>query len=121
MANTNDFTRFSKKVVQYFWDPLPKNDDPAEIWCLGRQYDSRYLDARQTKVTSSSATSASPSAQSDSTELSQADSAVVTEANQKPEETAENGKCDSTETKPPPDLSRSDEEALGWPAEFLDD
>ncbi|RMZ06370.1 hypothetical protein D0860_05579 [Hortaea werneckii] len=121
MANTNDFTRFSKKVVQYFWDPLPKNDDPAEIWCLGRQYDSRYLDARQTKVTSSSTTSASPSAQSDSTELSQADSAVVTEANQKPEETAENGKCDLTETKSPPDLSRSDEEALGWPAEFLDD
>lgn len=113
MAN-NDFARFSKKVVQYFWDPLPQNDDPAEIWCLGRRYDSRYLDARQAKVTG-----ASPSAQSDITDVSQAGSAAVTEADQKPEQTAENGKDDLANSKL--DLSRSDEEALGWPSEFLDD
>ena len=31
-----------KHIVQYFWDPEPKNDqqDPnAPIWCLGRKYD----------------------------------------------------------------------------------
>ncbi|KAK5135026.1 hypothetical protein LTR08_005686 [Meristemomyces frigidus] len=108
MAANVDFGRFSKKVVQYFWDPLPRNDDPAEIWCLGRRYDSRYLDARQSKVTSPSPAS----------ELSQADSAVVTEADQKPEETAENGKDDLVNHA---DLSRSEEAALGWPPEFLDD
>ncbi|KAK5126358.1 hypothetical protein LTR85_010594 [Meristemomyces frigidus] len=113
--NNADFSRFSKKVVQYFWDPLPVNDDPAEIWCLGRKYDSRYLDARQSKVTGKST---SPSAQSDSA-VSQADSAVVTEANQKPEESAENGKDDMINSHA--DLSRSEEAALGWPPEFLDD
>lgn len=31
-----------KRIVQYFWDPEPKNDDPCRspIWCLGRRYDS---------------------------------------------------------------------------------
>ena len=38
MANV-DFGRY-KKIVQYFWDPEPKNDDPtkAPIWCLGRKF-----------------------------------------------------------------------------------
>jgi hypothetical protein len=28
-----------KRIVQYFWDPEPKNDEPAAvIWCLGREY-----------------------------------------------------------------------------------
>ncbi|KAL8949878.1 MAG: hypothetical protein Q9222_004051 [Ikaeria aurantiellina] len=31
-----------KRIVQYFWDPEPKNNDPARppIWCLGRCYHS---------------------------------------------------------------------------------
>lgn len=30
-----------KRIVQYFWDPEPKNDDPLKptTWCLGRRYD----------------------------------------------------------------------------------
>lgn len=34
-----DFARY-KRIVQYFWDPEPKNDDvtQAPIWCLGLQY-----------------------------------------------------------------------------------
>lgn len=34
-----DFARY-KRIVQYFWDPEPKNDDisKAPIWCLGLQY-----------------------------------------------------------------------------------
>jgi cysteine protease ATG4 len=109
----NDFSRLTNRVVQYFWDPLPKNDDPASIWCLGRKYDSRYLDARSAKVTGTS-----PSAQSDS-DTSQADSAVVTDAGQKPQESAENGGDDMINSVT--GLSHSDEEALGWPPEFLDD
>ena len=29
-----------KRIVQYFWDPEPKNDDTskAPIWCLGKEY-----------------------------------------------------------------------------------
>ena len=106
MAN-NEFTRISKKVVQYFWDPLPRNDDTSPIWCLGHSYDSRYQEARL-----ASTTSTSPSANSDSS-TSQADSAVDTHS--KTEEPIEDL------TKSHADLSRSEEEALGWPPEFLDD
>ncbi|TKA46857.1 hypothetical protein B0A54_03813 [Friedmanniomyces endolithicus] len=112
MSNT-DFSRFTKHVVQYFWDPPARNEDAADIWCLGRRYDSRYLDARQSKVISTS-----PSAQSDP-DASPADSAVVTVDPQKPEETAENGRDDLANSRAT--LSVSEEEALGWPADFLDD
>lgn len=28
-----------KRIVQYFWDPEPRNEDPKTvIWCLGREY-----------------------------------------------------------------------------------
>lgn len=29
-----------KRIVQYFWDPEPKNDmaPEAAIWCLGQMY-----------------------------------------------------------------------------------
>ncbi|KAK4556267.1 Cysteine protease atg4 [Recurvomyces mirabilis] len=125
MAN-KDFTRFTNHIVQYFWDPPPRNADTASpIWCLGRRYDSRYLDARQSKVTgtgtgsSSSGTGTSPSSHSD---ISQADSAVVTDAGQKSTESAENGKDDlSTTTGTHLTHSAEEEEALGWPPEFLDD
>ena len=32
-----------KRMVKYFWDPEPRNDDAsnAPIWCLGRRYDPR--------------------------------------------------------------------------------
>ncbi|KAI9830267.1 MAG: hypothetical protein M1819_005794 [Sarea resinae] len=38
MANV-DFGRY-KRIVQYFWDPEPRNDDASKlpIWCLGRAY-----------------------------------------------------------------------------------
>ncbi|MCJ1477152.1 Cysteine protease atg4 [Lambiella insularis] len=34
-----DFGRY-KRIVQYFWDPEPKNDDVSQssIWCLGKEY-----------------------------------------------------------------------------------
>lgn len=112
MANT-DFTRFSKKVVQYFWDPLPKNEDSSPIWVLGRSYDSRYHEARQPK-----APGTSPSAHSDSS-TSQADSAIGTDSQNKTDEQV--GSRTDELAKSQADLTRSEEEALGWPAEFLDD
>ena len=108
--NNPDLHRLTSRVVQYFWDPLPRNDDPTTpIWLLGRRYDPRFHDARHAKVTEPST---SPSARSDA-----ADSAVVTDAQQRPEETAENGKSEAGTL-----AARSEEEeALGWPTEFLDD
>jgi len=38
--NNDDVSRYSKRFLQYFWDPLPKNDDSTPICCLGRMYDS---------------------------------------------------------------------------------
>ncbi|KAI9707261.1 MAG: Cysteine protease atg4 [Candelina mexicana] len=39
MSNPLEFPRY-KRIVQYFWDPEPRNDDTnnSPIWCLGRQY-----------------------------------------------------------------------------------
>ncbi|KAF2459579.1 putative cysteine protease atg4 [Lineolata rhizophorae] len=41
MSNV-DIGRYSKRIVQYFWDPPPRNDDVSgePIWCLGMRYDS---------------------------------------------------------------------------------
>jgi cysteine protease ATG4 len=38
----SDFARYGKKFVNYFWDPLPRNQDTsgAPIICLGVPYDS---------------------------------------------------------------------------------
>lgn len=40
--SSKDFGGY-KRIVQYFWDPEPKNDDPLNppIWCLGHRYDLR--------------------------------------------------------------------------------
>lgn len=36
-----DFGHY-KRIIRYFWDPEPKNDDDSDfsIWCLGERYDS---------------------------------------------------------------------------------
>lgn len=33
-----------KHIVQYFWDPEPRNDQEpdAPIWCLGREYSRNF-------------------------------------------------------------------------------
>lgn len=48
-----DFGRY-KRMVRYFWDPQPKNDDGSSIpiWCLGKRYIS-YPRAQPRGVTSS--------------------------------------------------------------------
>ena len=39
MSNALELPRY-KRIVQYFWDPEPVNDDATNspIWCLGQQY-----------------------------------------------------------------------------------
>ena len=42
MSNV-DIAKYSKRIVQLFYDPEPKNDGELKtpIWCLGRRYDTR--------------------------------------------------------------------------------
>lgn len=78
MSNV-DFGRYSKRIVQIFWDPEPKNDDvdKAPIWCLGRQYES---DSKASptcaaqKPSSSSATPPSPDREASAASISEASS-----------------------------------------------
>ncbi|KAF2717386.1 hypothetical protein K431DRAFT_158575 [Polychaeton citri CBS 116435] len=117
--NNTDISRLGKRVVQYFWDPIPKNEDSAPIWCLGRTYESGYQPARPSNDPHTTGTS--PSSQSD---ISKADSAVAPQdAEDKPKKSEEAASEAGFETisKSQADLSRSEEEALGWPPEFLDD
>ena len=39
MANS-DISRYGQRIVHYFWDPMPLNDEAARlpIWCLGAEY-----------------------------------------------------------------------------------
>ncbi|KAJ5885325.1 hypothetical protein N7495_009835 [Penicillium taxi] len=41
-----------KRIVQYFWDPEPKNDTSpqATIWCLGQQYTPHSQSSQQTEI-----------------------------------------------------------------------
>ncbi|KAF2858735.1 hypothetical protein K470DRAFT_259538 [Piedraia hortae CBS 480.64] len=103
----SDISRLSKKVVRYFWDPPARNEDDAEIWCLGRHYDSRFHARRAANCRAVLVSTAH--SQSDS---SQAESGAVIVNNDHPEQSAENGKAD---------LTTAEEEALGWPLDFLDD
>lgn len=38
--NSVDIGRCRKRIVQYIWDPEPRNDEEpdASIWCLGVEY-----------------------------------------------------------------------------------
>ncbi|KAL4911827.1 hypothetical protein BDW62DRAFT_216968 [Aspergillus aurantiobrunneus] len=38
--NTTDIERYRKRIIQYLWDPEPKNDEEPEspVWCLGTRY-----------------------------------------------------------------------------------
>ena len=46
-----DLRRYSR-IVQYFWDPEPKNDDVSgsSIWCLGKEYTSRPNSGRGSSI-----------------------------------------------------------------------
>nr|POF15279.1 putative cysteine protease atg4 [Quercus suber] len=114
--NNNDLSRISKKVVSYFWDPLPRNDDSSTIWCLGRSYDSRFKE----NVSEARQTGTSPSAQSES-DQSHADSAIVTHSDISTKQQPVGAEKHEVQNKSQTDLTRSEEEALGWPPEFLDD
>ncbi|GAB7361285.1 hypothetical protein MBLNU230_g1345t1 [Neophaeotheca triangularis] len=112
----NEISRFSRRVVQYLWDPPPRNEDASEIWCLGRSYDSKYQPRDISKSTGTSPTQ-SDSAASD---ISKADSAFAPEASHRTDKNVaklEDGSSSETQTE----VTADEAELLGWPLEFLDD
>lgn len=114
----NEFARFSKRAVDYIFDRPARNDDTSPIWCLGRSYDSEYRLIRPSSA-SGALPGTSPSAQSD---VSHADSAVVTKASAKPDDVAADNDDELVKSFDQVQLSKSmDEEDLGWPSEFVDD
>ncbi|KAK5155688.1 Cysteine protease atg4 [Oleoguttula sp. CCFEE 6159] len=114
MASGIDLGRYSKRVVQYFWDPMPKNDDSSPIWCLGRRYDcdEQQSRSRGAPVAPPSAPpGTSPTAKSEAPSL-QADSAIAGNTSTT-SSLANSGTCD--------EQSANSEVDGGWPASFLDD
>ena len=107
MSNV-DFGRY-RKIVKYFWDPEPHNDDPSQspIWCLGREYTARpWSRGGRSKSTQHTPDNDSPSRHRE-------EGSYVTP--EKTDHVCANG---GRETSP----GRADEEEEGgWPREFLDD
>lgn len=106
MSNV-DFGRYSKRIVQYFWDPLPANDDPtaAPIWCLGKRYENQ-VQSHATGGTSSDnahASGATLSLSSGSEDSSTGGGSAISSRD---------------DTNQP---ERDADADGGWPAPFLDD
>lgn len=109
MAHVNFGSQY-KRLVQFFWDPEPKNDDPSlsPIWCLGRKYVS---DTRSAKLP------ASEEQRRIEDEEQTFDRETVVVSSGRPH--AQLKSCD-------PDggvmvVPSGSEEERGWPPDFLDD
>lgn len=112
--NNDNLARYGKRFVQYFYDPMPRNDDESIIWCLGQKYESQpNIAASESAISTNSGHS--PGASDSST--SQVDSAVSTERNDQKERgsTSEDGSFEKVEQQ---EQGGGDS---GWPAPFLDD
>ena len=109
--STVDFGRY-KRIVKYFWDPEPRNDDDPQssIWCLGREY--RPLDVGGDRTHSSS-----PSAVSEETVAIETEQEPYV-APRKTDNISVNG---GREVPTPEDPSHGRGSDGGWPKEFLDD
>ncbi|KAI9749905.1 MAG: Cysteine protease atg4 [Chaenotheca gracillima] len=114
-----------KRIVQYFWDPEPKNDDPshAPIWCLGEQYIATTPPSRPPPPPESDSFAIIPPASSiptptkERTRLADSHSSVesITPPNDSLSSSVDDGLAYSSESSGPPD------DDGGWPTPFLDD
>ncbi|KAB2576281.1 Peptidase C54 [Lasiodiplodia theobromae] len=108
MANV-DIGRYSKRLVQYFWDPLPRNEEASPIWCLGRPYDSK---SRPSSPSEDATDRPAPplSVSHGSTTSSRSATGDGTSQNSSEDESARAA-----------DASLDADNDGGWPAPFLDD
>ncbi|KAL9615510.1 MAG: hypothetical protein Q9167_000023 [Letrouitia subvulpina] len=100
-----------KRIMQYFWDPEPRNEDPsgAEIWCLGRHYTLNYSTTKGSGLDSGQV----PNCQGSGANGKTNDFIDVDHEN-----------SHTTNTEEPDYVAVQDsvtEESGGWPTEFLDD
>lgn len=104
-----DFGRY-KRIVQYFWDPEPKNNDGSKspIWCLGKEYD------LQPKPTEAHILLARESNQ-DKTTICNGDGSC-----QAPKKT-KLASPNSEQGESPQVHAYGDDGDQGWPKDFLDD
>jgi cysteine protease ATG4 len=113
--NNIDIGRY-KRIVQYFWDPEPKNDEGpgSQLWCLGSQYVTQDEDF----------VLLDPAAASNET-TAQTSLEAETETQQKNNQTSsDEPSTDNQSSNKPPAGKRLDTTAtttLGWPKAFLDD
>ncbi|GAB7352218.1 hypothetical protein MBLNU459_g2691t1 [Dothideomycetes sp. NU459] len=114
--NNDNLARYGKRFVQYFYDPMPRNDDESAIWCLGRQYDSHPNIATPGPAITTSTAQSPPASDSSA---SQVDSAVSPDKHDQighKSTASEDGSFENIEQQ------EQDQGAdNGWPAAFLDD
>jgi cysteine protease ATG4 len=104
-----DFGRY-KRIMQFIWDPPPKNDDPslAPIWCLGK----RYAADAQTDTPSLSVQSNTTGGAAQ--ELDREN--VIIAADHLDKVRLQSGDANGGVL-----TTNANEEEQGWPSEFLDD
>ena len=90
-----------KRIVQYFWDPEPKNEKASPIWCLGKEYIPLAADLPDT----SSISQSTPALSTEKSELT-------------PEDSLSNSVDDGLAYQEP---DQAGDGSNGWPAPFLDD
>ncbi|KAI9822353.1 MAG: Cysteine protease atg4 [Pycnora praestabilis] len=99
-----------KRIVQYFWDPEPKNDDTLEspIWCLGRQYITVARRKHEMPAISATVVGGLSSESADSNISESTTLELNTERSVNKEPSLE---C----------LGEGNDDSGGWPPSFLDD
>ena len=108
MSNV-DFRPY-KRIVQYFWDPEPKNDDASKspIWCMGKEYSALPTTKEANLLTYQPSPNSEPSAlrngQDSERSLKRAKIAAT------------NGEHEGVDAK-----NGGSNEDRCWPSEFLDD
>lgn len=112
--NANDISRYGKRFMQYFWDPLPANYSSDPIWCLGQRYESHPLKAQREGQEPSSSASASPASSLPST--SESASSATSNVKESDTDASSIDIIERTES-----AERDEALSKGWPGSFVDD
>lgn len=113
MSNV-DITRYSKRLVQLFWDPEPKNDSTinSPVWCLGHKYE--ITDSTKAHHADTTASNASDQPSSSSVTLPAPSTAPPVRSDSR------SSSFEQVERVGISDASCQGEGAA-WPKQFLDD
>ncbi|KAL1958479.1 hypothetical protein VTO42DRAFT_4343 [Malbranchea cinnamomea] len=118
-----DIGQKCKKIVQYLWDPEPRNEDPeCPVWCLGEEYRSPAPDPGQQmhgmQACSSSFSSAAPPEHHQQSQRHQPDNRSIPSYQDSEYSFVDDGKGLSSSTASSATYQSSSHD---WPPSFLDD